>query len=177
MFLKDLTVGIYQVNLAPSNNQKSYQKSKTKEFHSKVMNQQHREITPVSGMIRVRVYSRFTNVAKHQLWIAYIPTDKNESDCNDDPIQKYYCTCKIRFTNSWLMSQVSSVPWFMRYPRYEIIFGIPLLISFTLHKTLVLKHLTVKHLAAHIRSTENQSPFHDTPVWWQRVPQFLCWFS
>ena len=52
---------------------------------------------PEPGLMRVRIYSRFTNATKHQLWVSYQPVNENqenEENNGEGFILGYYCTCK-----------------------------------------------------------------------------------
>nr|XP_012217696.1 PREDICTED: uncharacterized protein LOC105669368 [Linepithema humile] len=96
-FLRDLTVGIYQIHLAPSYIHDKLQREESEEFQIEMLRDVQR--IPQPGLIRVRVYSRFRNAAKYQLWISYRPTNDHDMDdgmdVQDGPhIQGYYCTCK-----------------------------------------------------------------------------------
>jgi hypothetical protein len=77
-FLRDLTVGIYQIHLAPSYIQDKLQREESEEFQIEMLRDVQR--IPQPGLIRVRVYSRFRNAAKYQLWISYRPTDDHDMD-------------------------------------------------------------------------------------------------
>ena len=49
------------------------------------------------GIIRVRIFSRFRNTTKHQLWIAYIGSEDAENEeivKAESPVLGYYFTCK-----------------------------------------------------------------------------------
>jgi len=111
--LRDLTVGVYQVYLAPSYIQDKIQRDEQEEF-------QLDELIDESGFIRVRLYSRFRNAAKYQLWIAYDNIEKNEHD-NDihDIIYGYYCTCEIGARSIGSCAHVASVLWFLGYALHE----------------------------------------------------------
>ena len=87
-------MGIYQLKLAPAYIQDKRQREQTEQF-------QIDELLDEPGLIKVRMYSRFRNVTKYQLWIAYIEEDFNRQENEDfkdekpnEPILGYYCTCK-----------------------------------------------------------------------------------
>ena len=63
-YLKRLTVGIFQLNVAPS-----YIQDKLNKENSDIF--QFDEYSHESGFLRIRIYSRSVNRTKHQLWIAY----------------------------------------------------------------------------------------------------------
>ncbi|RLU23819.1 hypothetical protein DMN91_004027 [Ooceraea biroi] len=94
-FLKNLTVGVYQIKLAASYVKDKLQRDEEEEFQLEMLRDVNR--LPQLGLMRVRIFSRFRNATKYQLWISYRPTDDNEVDDgmdNDEhtPIQGYYCT-------------------------------------------------------------------------------------
>lgn len=96
-YLRQVTIGIYQIQLAPSYIQDKLQKEEAEEFQVEMLRDADR--IPRPEFMRVRVYSRFRNATKYQLWIAYMPNNDDEVDDgmdNDEvnPVQGYYCTCK-----------------------------------------------------------------------------------
>ena len=91
-YLTNLTMGIYQLKLAPAYIQDKLQREQAEQF-------QIDELLDERGLIRVRMYFRFINVTKYQLWIAYIEEDFNRQENEDfageepnEPILGYYCT-------------------------------------------------------------------------------------
>lgn len=112
--LRDLTVGVYQVNLAPSYIQDKIQRDGQEEF-------QLDEFIDEPGFIRVRLYSRFRNATKYQLWIAYDSIEDNEhnNDIHDNIIHGYYCTCKTGARSIGSCAHVASVLWYLGYARHE----------------------------------------------------------
>ncbi|KYN50167.1 hypothetical protein ALC62_01022 [Cyphomyrmex costatus] len=121
--LKDLTFGIYQVKLAPSYVQDKLQREAEDELQVEMLRDQNR--LPQPGFIRVRVFSRFRNSTRYQLWISYIPTDEqNETmedgeDENENPIQGYYCSCKSGARTVGTCAHIASVVWLLGYAQYE----------------------------------------------------------
>lgn len=118
-YLKELTVGIYQVNLAPAYVQDKLQREDSERF-------EYDELGNEPGLIRVRIYSRFRNATKYQLWIAYHIDDDviqqaNEQDLVEDnePILGYYCTCKTGARTLGSCAHVASVLWFLGYARHQ----------------------------------------------------------
>lgn len=67
-FLKDLTVGIYQIKLAPFYVQDKLQRDEEEKFQLEMLRDVNR--LPHPELLRVRVFSRFRNAAKYQLWIS-----------------------------------------------------------------------------------------------------------
>lgn len=120
-YLRDLTVGVYQVNLAPGYIQDKLQREEQEELQLEVL--RHVQMIPEPGLIRVRVFSRFRNATKHQLWIAYVPIEDMEHDAQDennpDPIQGYYCTCQSGARTLGSCAHVASVLWYLGYARHE----------------------------------------------------------
>lgn len=85
------------MKLAPSYVQDKLQRDKEEAFQLEMLRDFNR--LPEPGLMRVRVFSRFRDATKYQLWISYPPTDDNEVDDGRDNeelthIQGYYCTCK-----------------------------------------------------------------------------------
>lgn len=70
-YLRDLTVSIYQIRLAPSYVQDKLQREESEEFQIDVLRDKER--IPQLSLLRVRLYSRFRNAIKYQLWISYLP--------------------------------------------------------------------------------------------------------
>lgn len=62
-YLKDLTVGIYQINLAPSYVQDKLLRDNDEEFQ---IDQHINE----PDFLRIRLYSRFRNATRHQIFIS-----------------------------------------------------------------------------------------------------------
>lgn len=121
-FIKNLTVGIYQIKLASSYIQDKLQRDEEEEFQVEMLRDINR--LPQPGLMRVRLFSRFCNTQKYQLWISYRSTNDNEIDDgidNDErnPIQGYYCTCKSGARTLETCAHVASVIWFMGYARYQ----------------------------------------------------------
>lgn len=117
-YLKDLTVGIYQVPLAPAYIQDKIRRDQHEVFE---FDQSINE----PGLIRVRIYSRFKNAVKHQLWIAYVilmdmDVDNAAEEVNESPIFSYYCTCKAGARTLGTCAHVASVLWFLGYARHQV---------------------------------------------------------
>ncbi|XP_029173786.1 uncharacterized protein LOC114942563 [Nylanderia fulva] len=122
-FLKNLTVGVYQIKLAPSYVQDKLQRDEEEEFQLEMLRDVNR--LPQPGLMRIRVFSRFRNAMKYQLWISYQPTNDDEVDDGMDnhertPIQGYYCTCKSGARTLGTCAHIASVLWFMGYARHQV---------------------------------------------------------
>lgn len=116
-YLRDLTVGVYQVHLSRSYVQDKLRREGNEEFQlEKIRNRQNIRI-PVNGLLRVRVFSRYRRGTKYQLWVAFKPTDENEPD--HPPILGYYCTCKCGARSLGSCAHVASVIWFLGYARHD----------------------------------------------------------
>lgn len=114
--LRDITFGEYQLQLAPSYIQDRLQRE---DREGEVFQLDTYRGDP--GIIRVRIFSRFRNATKHQLWIAYnSPEDaENELDETESPILGYYCTCKSGARTLGTCAHVASILWFLGYARHE----------------------------------------------------------
>lgn len=75
-YLRDLTIGIYHVNLSPSYIQDKKQRDGDDELQIDALLNE-------DGLIRIRVYSRFRNMAKHQVFIGYRYAAQVREDNND----------------------------------------------------------------------------------------------
>ncbi|KYQ53566.1 hypothetical protein ALC60_00093, partial [Trachymyrmex zeteki] len=124
-YLKNLTVGVYQIKLAPSYIQDNVQRNNDEQFQIDMLRDANR--LPQPGLLRVRVYSRFRNATKYQLWISYKSIDDNEIDDGMDenideelsPILGYYCTCKSGTRTLGTCAHICSVLWYLGYARNE----------------------------------------------------------
>ncbi|KAJ8673315.1 hypothetical protein QAD02_004577 [Eretmocerus hayati] len=112
-YLRDLTVGVYQVRLAPSYVQDKVHRDNNEEYQvDEHINEQ--------GFIRIRVYSRFRNATIHQTFIRYRSTDENVADAElEDPLAGYYCTCQAGAKTLGCCAHVASVLWFLGHARHQ----------------------------------------------------------
>uniref|UniRef100_A0A6P7FY48 Uncharacterized protein LOC114333950 n=1 Tax=Diabrotica virgifera virgifera TaxID=50390 RepID=A0A6P7FY48_DIAVI len=101
--IRDLTIGIYQVKLAPSYIQDKLQRENIEHFTFQTLLEEQ-------GLFRARIYSRFRQATKHQLWIAFQPLHL-ENDGDNIPIDGYYCTCKTGARTVGCCAHVASVLW------------------------------------------------------------------
>lgn len=112
-YLRDLTIGVYQLKLAPSYIQDTLQRENVEHFSFQILEEER-------GFLRCRIYSRFTQATKHQLWIAYVPQDdEDHEDDREGPIMGYYCTCKTGSRTVGCCAHISSVLWFLGFARHE----------------------------------------------------------
>jgi len=107
-YLRDICLGVYQVNLAPS-----YIQDKLEREGNDVFQYDQNRVEP--NLIRVRVFSRFRNAGRHQLWISF----NVDNDINDSPITGYYCTCKCGSRTVGTCAHIASTLWFLGYARHE----------------------------------------------------------
>lgn len=110
-YLKDLTVGIYQVQLAPSYIEDKLKRNNEEEYQ---LDEHFNE----PGFIRVRIYSRFRNAKKHQIFISY-SNEREEGNNLDDLILGYYCTCQSGARTLGTCAHVTSVLWFLGFARHQ----------------------------------------------------------
>ncbi|XP_058810265.1 uncharacterized protein LOC131675349 isoform X2 [Phymastichus coffea] len=113
-YLRDLTIGTYQVNLSPSYVQDKVVRDNDEEFQ---LNQNINE----PGFLRIRLYSRFRNATRHQIFISYAVQDvDNEDRQNDeDTILDYYCICQSGARTLGTCAHVASVLWYLGYARHQ----------------------------------------------------------
>ena len=111
--VKDLTYGVFQVQLAASYIQDNSAEDRQAEF------QVDEEREP--GFMRMRFHSRYRNAMRHQLWIAFIEADENGvlQEQNEEPIQGYYCTCKSGARTLGTCVHVAAIIWYLAYARYQ----------------------------------------------------------
>lgn len=108
-FLKEYTYGIFQVKLSPSYIQDNNAEQRQIEFQVDQLGE--------PGFVRVRVYSRFRNATRHQLWIAYTQIDDLEADPN--PILGNYCTCKSGARTLGTCAHIAAILWFLGFARHQ----------------------------------------------------------
>lgn len=115
-YLKDLTVGIYKVNLVRSYIQDKVLRENDEEF-------QLDEHINEPGFLRIRVYSRFRNATRHQTFISYRNIDvegmNNVNDTDDDLISGYYYTYQSGARTVGTCAHVTSILWFLGYARHQ----------------------------------------------------------
>lgn len=112
-YLKTLTVGIYQIELAPSYIQDKLQREDHEIFEVEMMRDVNR--LPEPGFLRARIFSRFRNRIMHQLWIAYQPN----ANVDANPIAGYYCTCRTGARTLGTCVHITSALWYLGYARHQ----------------------------------------------------------
>lgn len=112
-FLKELTEGIFQIELAPAYIQDTLQREDSDELQLEVLRDINR--LPEPGFLRARIWSRYRNRTKYQLWISYIP----HADVNNVPIRGYYCTCKTGARTLGTCVHITSVLWYLGFARLQ----------------------------------------------------------
>lgn len=112
-FLKDFTGGSYQLRLAPSYIQDKFDHENTDIF-------QLDRYRDEPGLLRFRIFSRFRNATRYQLWISFRTDQHLDNQRNaDGPILAYYCTCKSGARILGCCAHVSSILWFLGYARHQ----------------------------------------------------------
>ncbi|EGI65266.1 hypothetical protein G5I_06265 [Acromyrmex echinatior] len=106
-FLKELTVGIYQIRLAPAYIQDKLVRDESEVFEL----DEHRN---EANFLKVWVYSRFRNATKHQLWIAYRP----HGDENNEPIT-VITVLVYQVHKHWVHVLMLQVFSFLGYARHQ----------------------------------------------------------
>lgn len=119
-FLRSLTIGVFQVNLAPSYIQDKMRQEEGDYFDLEML----RDVDqiPQPGLLRMRIRSRYRNQKTHQLWISYRPINGEGDGADpeeDQPIDGYYCTCYSGARTVGTCAHVTSVLWFLGYARHE----------------------------------------------------------
>jgi hypothetical protein len=106
-YLRDLTIGIYQINLSPSYIQDKLICDRDDELQIDMSVNE-------DNFIRVRVYSRFRNAIKHQIFIAYVNEEEVRNE-KDNFITGYYCTCQSGPRTLGTCAHVASILWYLGY--------------------------------------------------------------
>ena len=111
-YLRDLTVGVYQLKLA-----KSYVEDKVRRESEYTLD----VLLDEPGLIRVRIYSRFTNSTKYFLWISYVDSSYDAAGDPDkeNPILGWYCKCKTGARTLGCCAHVASVLWYLGFARHQ----------------------------------------------------------
>lgn len=122
--LKDITVGIYQVGLAPGYIQDKLSRQEDDDYQIEFLRNEDR--LPEPGFLRVRTFSRYRNATRYQVWVAYRPIRNEESgedeeseEDEDTGIFGYYCTCISGARTLGSCCHVISLLWFLGYARYH----------------------------------------------------------
>ena len=121
--LKDITTSIYQIGLAISYIHDKLQRDgdNDEDFQLDMLRDVVR--LPSPGLMKVRVYSRYRNAVKYQLWISYKPVTENNEDLPDDDnvlINGYYCLFKSGAKTLGTCAHVACILWFFGYSRHEV---------------------------------------------------------
>ena len=87
-YLRELTIGIYQIKLAPSYIQDTIMRDE----NEIVEISEHRE---EPGLVRFRLFSRFRNQTRYQQWIQYVPVRNLLEPAVDEPILAYYLHVRL----------------------------------------------------------------------------------
>lgn len=71
------------------------------------------------NFIRIRVYSRFRNRTKHQVFISYVPAVENQNEEDNNLINGYYCTCQSGARTLGTCANIASILWYLGYARHR----------------------------------------------------------
>lgn len=114
-YIKQITHGPYQLKLAPAYIQDKFDRESTDIFQ---LDRNRDE----PGFLRFRIYSRFRNATRYQLWISFRLPDNQDDDIREDDnhdIQGYYCTCKSGARTIGCCAHIASVLWFLGWARHQ----------------------------------------------------------
>ncbi|OXU19449.1 hypothetical protein TSAR_011578 [Trichomalopsis sarcophagae] len=114
-YIRQLTLGPYQLELAPSYVQDKFEHESSDVFELDV----NRD---VPGFLRIRIYSRFKNATRYQLWVCFrvdIENDQMDDEGEDQIILGYYCTCKAGARTLGCCAHVASILWFLGWARHQ----------------------------------------------------------
>lgn len=117
-YLRSITHGPYQLKLSASYIQDKLDHESTDIFQV----DRNRE---EPGLLRFRIYSRFRNSTRYQLWICF-QIDDDDEQCDEanngnfnGPILGYYCQCKAGARTVGCCAHVASVLWYLGWARYQ----------------------------------------------------------
>lgn len=111
-YLRDLTIGIYQIKLSSS-----YIQDKMLRDQSEILEVDEHRVEV--GLLRIRIYSRFRNATRYELWIQYNPANNENQENDNEPILGYYCTCKTGARTLGTCAHIASTLWFLGYARHQ----------------------------------------------------------
>lgn len=109
-YLKDLTYGIYQINLSPAYIQDKLRRDDDAELQ---IDQHFDEPNIVSA----RIYSRFRNRVVHRCFISYTP--EHELNEENHPITSYYCQCQSGARTLGTCTHIASIVWYLGWARHQ----------------------------------------------------------
>lgn len=107
-YLRQITIGIYQLGLAPA-----YIQDKLTRDDGEIIELDHHRVH--QGLLRLRIHSRHRNRTSYQLWIKY----NTGLDPPGEPIQGYYCLCKSGARTLGTCAHVAAVIWYLGYARHQ----------------------------------------------------------
>jgi len=76
-------------------------------------------LTNENGFMRVRIFSRFRNSLKHQLWISF-DEEYQGGEETGDPILGHYCTCKSGARTIGACAHVTAIFWYLEFARHQV---------------------------------------------------------
>ncbi|XP_058806543.1 uncharacterized protein LOC131672967 [Phymastichus coffea] len=117
--LQALTFGTYQVYLAPSYMQDSSLRAEREDDEQEDMTFEIDANTNEPGFIRIRLFSRYRNATRYQLWIAFDEEHNGGEHGEQDPILGYYCTCKAGARTLGTCAHIASIIWYLSYARHH----------------------------------------------------------
>ena len=112
--LKYFTYGTYQISLSPSYIQDTVLRIDEEEEEQAL---QINERLNEPGFLRCRLYSRFQNAVRHQLFISF--NEQYNKRYEGNAIVGHYCTCKTGARTLGSCSHVAAVLWYLGYARHE----------------------------------------------------------
>jgi len=118
-FLRNYNFGTYQVFLSPSYVQDTLLRSDESIDRENNNVIQVDTSTEENGFIRIRIFSRYRNAQKHQLWIAYDEEYLGDDEENGHPLLGHYCTCKSGARTVGACAHVTAVCWYLGFARHQ----------------------------------------------------------
>lgn len=102
--LRNITLGVYQLKQAASYTKEHFTDCGLYELFV------HKE---QSNLLKVKMQSRHVRSTIHTPWIQFDSSNKQE------PIQGWYCTCKVGARVVDCCPHIASVVWYLDYERYQ----------------------------------------------------------
>ena len=107
-YIKHFTLGVYQFNQA---------ESYTREHLDSNGDYLHELYQVEIDILHVKIGSRFTKGAHHNVWIGYGPDLKLTEGQN--PISDWYCDCKAGARVFGMCAHITSIIWFLGIGRHQ----------------------------------------------------------
>src|SRR5271156_3259486 len=112
--LLDITIGVFQIKLAPSYAHRLIAQQQTSEIEDAdvLFFYYHRDY---NDLLRVHMPSRFRSGQSHQVWIHYEPN----SNRGPQAIKSWYCQCRSGARVVGCCAHVACILWYLGFARHQ----------------------------------------------------------